>query len=465
MLRGHVDGVTHSHVWGWAADTSAPDSTVQVSIFVDGRKVAQTECNTLREDLKSKGFGDGRHGFRYDFPNKLDESSNKRLAVRFADTGLPLGNGEVILSKGRVSSLPVPDPERAKELMRLPAPENQREFFDLLALLDPEYGIYQLIRRFDFEGWTAGQASIAAFGKLVDIEPGAAGQSSSDIADYFNDLLFSDEFQRSIIPSLLHAYADKRRLLFVHIPKCAGSDLSRNLRTRYPSLDQRVMEPEWTDKEELFKELREFVELTRFSDTICLRGHIGLDYYIKNELIRPSDSVFSIMRDPIEIALSAVNYVMTRIRRDFEQQRLDPDTKKWLNLLGIAAIPNQVNDDFAAQVCLKALYNQNIVIPNSMCHWLGGGNAQAVVERLAKQRVELTDTARYNSWLFDRWGISSATRQNESIKYMTVGTLKPAEREYLAEISGEDLKLYAALQRGLAASGRSSVTGHELLAG
>src|ERR1700683_1199359 len=107
MLRGHVDGVTHTHVWGWAADTSAPDSTVQVSIFVDGRKVVQTECNTYREDLKSKGFGDGRHGFRYDFPNKLDESSNKRLAVRFVDTGLPLGNGEVILSKGRVSSLPV----------------------------------------------------------------------------------------------------------------------------------------------------------------------------------------------------------------------------------------------------------------------------------------------------------------------------------------------------------------------
>ena len=79
--------------------------------------------------------------------------------------------------------------------------------------------------------------------------------------------------------------------------------------------------------------------------------------------------------------------------------------------------------------------------------------------------MELTDTARYNRWLLDRWGISSDSRQNESIKFMTAAALTPDEREYLAGISGEDVKLYSALQRGLAANGRSSVSGHELLAG
>jgi hypothetical protein len=463
MLRGHLDEVSYSHVAGWAADTSDPDGIVEVSIFVDGRKVVQTECNQYRPDLKEQGFGQGRHGFLYDFPVKLDEASSRRIAVRFAENGITLDNGEVVLSKGEVSPLPCLDEERARDLMRLPAPTSQRQLLEVLALMEPQYGIYQLLRRLDFADWTARHAHYAAFGTFVNLPSESASHSSSIATDYLNELLLSDEFQRSIIPSVLEAYAEKRRLLFVHIPKCAGSDLSKNLRTRFPSLDQRIMEPAWTSKDELFRQLREFIELTRFSDSVFLRGHIALNYYLENQLARPSDRLFSIMRDPIEIAISQANYVMTRIREDFQLQRLDRDTKDWFNILGIAAMPSELSDDFSARVCRNTWHNQQIVIPNSICHWLGGGDARTVVERLAEHYVEITDTDRYNQWLRDRWGITSVTRQNESIKFITEASLKPEDRDYLREISSEDLKLYGALQNGLRTAGRSWVMGSELI--
>ena len=52
----------------------------------------------------------------------------------------------------------------------------------------------------------------------------------------------SAAFQQEVLTLLLNAFPEKRRLLFVHIPKCAGSDLSHHLMTRYPSIDQRLME-------------------------------------------------------------------------------------------------------------------------------------------------------------------------------------------------------------------------------
>jgi hypothetical protein len=467
MLRGSLDGVSHDRVSGWAADTTVPDDVVEISIFVNGRKAAQIKCDQYRADLKEAGYGQGRHGFRYDFTTKLDDASNKRIEARFAETGAPLGNGKVILSKAGVASLGSLEARPGGVLGRLPAslpaPTTQRALFEMLALVEPEYGIYDLLSRFDLDGWTTRDVGNAVYGKRTKMQRSEGDQSSASVRDYFNETLFSDEFQRSIISGLLDAYAEKRRLLFVHIPKCAGSDLSKNLRSRYPSLEQRLTEPEWTTSDQLFKTLREFVEIAKFSDTVFLRGHITLDFYLENKLARSSDRLFSIMRDPIQIALSSANYVTMRIRQDFDRQRLEPDTKRWLKFLGFDTLPTEVSEDFAAEICMRILRNENIVGPNSMCHWLGGGDAQTVLERLAEHHVELTDTTRYSDWLRERWGIASSTRENESIKFITEESLKPQDLNYLREISSEDLKLYVALQNSLEEADRAWVIGPELL--
>jgi hypothetical protein len=463
MLIGHLDEVSHKHLAGWAANTLNPDVVMQVSIFVNGWKVAQIECNQYRRDLKESGYGEGRHGFRYDFPQNLELAANNRIAVWFAETGVPLGNGEIILAEDGSSQPPRVDAEGMRPLMLLPAPTNQRALFELLALFKPECGIYQLLRRVDFGRWTTTHAHDAVFGRLATMHPTSSMQSRPLVPDYFNDLLCSDEFQQLIIPSLLEAFADKRRLLFVHIPKCAGTDLTEHLRARYPSLDQQIMEPQSTSKSDLFKQVREFVELTRFFDAVFLRGHFALNYYLDNRLVRSSDRLFSIARDPMEIVISSVNYVVMRIHQDLNRQVLSRDTKAWISFLGMDKSPDGLSDEFAAQICMKTLYDKRIVIPNSMCKWLGGGDARTVLERLAEHDIEITDTTRYNGWLLERWGINSITRKNVSTKFFTAASLKPEDRDYLDEITSEDRKVYATLEKTLTANGRAWVVGRELL--
>ena len=51
MLRSHVDLISTACISGWAVDSARPDDPVDVSIFVDGRKLAQITCDQLREDL------------------------------------------------------------------------------------------------------------------------------------------------------------------------------------------------------------------------------------------------------------------------------------------------------------------------------------------------------------------------------------------------------------------------------
>src|SRR6476659_5892041 len=96
MYRGHIDAVTRSEVSGWAASDERPDEVVEVSVFIDGRKIAQIQCDSPRPDLYQLGvFGAGMHGFRFAFAEPLGRDSDKRVTVRISATGKPLNNGDV----------------------------------------------------------------------------------------------------------------------------------------------------------------------------------------------------------------------------------------------------------------------------------------------------------------------------------------------------------------------------------
>jgi len=123
-----------------------------------------------------------------------------------------------------------------------------------------------------------------------------------------------------------------------------------------------------------------------------------------------------VVRDPLEIAVSQVNYIMTRIEGNMSAERLDADVRGWLEKLGLSSLPSAITPQFVSNVCRRALRMTELVSPNSICHWLGGNDAESVIERLAQYHVELTTSESYNDWLQKEWGIASQTRQNVSIK-------------------------------------------------
>ena len=145
----------------------------------------------------------------------------------------------------------------------------------------------------------------------------------------------------------------------------------------------------------------------RFFDRIFIGGHNSLSYYAAHDLIRPSDQVCTILRDPIQIAVSQVNYIITRLTADAKTGNYGPDAKAWMRVLNIGSLPEKLPSASVQALCTTILRNPGLVQPNSMCSWLGGTDAESALAQLAAHNVEITVTDHYNKWLHERWNIVS----------------------------------------------------------
>lgn len=422
MLTGHVERVSHNEIEGWAADDERPYETVEVSIFVNEHKRAQLACDLGAPELRQIGiWGDGKRGFCLSFPAALGRDATHRVSVRFTATGHSLKGGEVRLSPdGAITEFPMRDDTEAAEMLRLPSPTTPRETFALFPFYQQSLGLGDLLARADFAVRHPRDIQYAVFGALhttASQEYEFAGTYSP--RDHLHELLMSPAFQHELATLVLNAFPEKRRLLFVHTPKCAGSDLSRLLMTRYPSIDRRLMEQRCTSKDALFAALHDLMRALPSFNNIFVRGHIRLDWYLDHGLARPIDRLFTIIRHPVEIALSQTNHVIKRIAADMESGKVCPDTRHWLDLLRLREIPPWPLADLAVHVRRRALRTHEIVTPNPLCYWLGGGDAVTVLTRLAQSGAEVTETSRYNQWLRETWGIESVARLNEGRKFIS----------------------------------------------
>lgn len=457
-LRGRVDQASVDRVHGWAFDESEPDRQITVSVFLDDEKVGQVVADVLRPDLIAAGtFGSVGHGFEYRFNPPLDPGRPRRVTVRVLETGRLLDRGDRMVPDGTEptaqdfgQTLPPAYPE-------LPAPRTPREWFTLLGLLQDRQGLYNLIARCDFAGMRPDQVLYALFG---DTEPPAVAQDEWDggiARDAVYAALISPAFQKASRRLLLDAFPEKRRRFFIHVPKCAGTDLSAHLSVRFPAIHQSLISLDYTPRPRLFAELSRLCRLLPWFGTILVHGHMNLGEVLSTRLMRPFDEMFTTLRNPIDVALSQTNYILTRILQDAERGSFGPDSRTWLKDLGITASPAEVTRDVLDAHRLPLLRNAEINRADTLCEWLGGGSAREVIGRLEHLGAEVTTTRHYNTWLRDRWEIQSSTRRNESISFLKRDDLAPADLDYLHDITTEDRLLYAEVERRIDDTGASSV--------
>jgi hypothetical protein len=62
---------------------------------------------------------------------------------------------------------------------------------------------------------------------------------------HFRAALLSDEFRRNVVQGLLAAFPEKGRNVFIHVPKCAGTDLIFNLVHRFLPLPKILEVKDW----------------------------------------------------------------------------------------------------------------------------------------------------------------------------------------------------------------------------
>jgi len=127
--------------------------------------------------------------------------------------------------------------------MQLQAPRDPRSLFELFATYDPARGLDELLASLDVTGLEPRHIYHSILGRRPETLQATKRPEHYNPRDHMRGALISPEFQRKIIPLILNAYPEKQRLLFIHVPKCAGTDLRIGLSTRYPALDIGLAQP------------------------------------------------------------------------------------------------------------------------------------------------------------------------------------------------------------------------------
>jgi len=101
MYMGYVDIAQRDKIVGWAADSEAPDAALELAIVVNGREAGRVKADRLRLDLKKLGkFGEGRHGFEFNFEPPLDPAAEHDVVVRIAGSPAVLPRGAFKIRRG-----------------------------------------------------------------------------------------------------------------------------------------------------------------------------------------------------------------------------------------------------------------------------------------------------------------------------------------------------------------------------
>lgn len=95
--EGYCD-LVDSRIRGWVWQPDHPEHPVEVAAFVDGKFLARTVANGVRNDLRMLNIGTGAYGFQIPLPRALKDGQPHRIDVVVADTGVLLRRGRLLLT-------------------------------------------------------------------------------------------------------------------------------------------------------------------------------------------------------------------------------------------------------------------------------------------------------------------------------------------------------------------------------
>jgi hypothetical protein len=342
----------------------------------------------------------------------------------------------------------------------IPAPTDVRQTLLAFALYNPSEELNSLLSQIDFGSVTRRQIYFSVLGRAPENVRQAVDGLDYRPRAHFANALRSDEFQNRIREIALAAFPEKRRVIFVHVPKCAGTDMRVALRRRYAFLHHDFALARITGKAALFQALHDFALSVHLSDGIAITGHAPLRWYIERKIPRFDDDLFSTIRHPREIMFSYISYILTRLLKTRDAPA--PDTTDWLSHIGMTAIPPDPTPSYLADLGGRLLRCKPVTTPNLLCEILGRGTASSAIEAIVVSNIELTDTSRYSAWRRQKFGFDPPNRINPSEPLFTPETATEADRSLIDEMIEEDIVLYERIQQQLGRADSLSVRGSAL---
>jgi hypothetical protein len=346
---------------------------------------------------------------------------------------------------------------------KLPMPRTPRELFELLEHLTPERDLDDVLDMVDFAGIAPGDVYLAILGRAAGDLATARLIAAFDPRMFFKTVLLGGEFRQRIMAGFLLAYPEKARDVFIHVPKCAGTDLIINLASRQLPMPKLLEAGGWLTDAQFLLTVGGIARLARHHDRIFVHGHMELGGYIYDAGVRSVDRIFTVIRDPLDQMLSQANYAIGRLRQDPRGE--SPDTALILESLGIPRLPEDSGNRELKDLGTRALLNPDIAQPNRACTYLGRGmegTYASAIDRIVVHNVEITTTKYYDRWLLERWGISVSKHHNRSEPILSRNEVQWLYASALEPAIAEDRKLFDLVGWALEQTGNASVTGMEI---
>lgn len=157
-----------------------------------------------------------------------------------------------------------------------------------------------------------------------------------------------------------------KNLIFLHIPKAAGTTLHSILERRYPKSASYSM---WEDQERHLAELAQWPE-SRRNELRLLKGHFA--YGVHQHLVGPSTYV-TLLRDPVARVISHYYYVRCTPRHYLYEQMMRD---------------NVTLAEYISMKITKEIDNDQVRLLSGVCHSLPYGSLGQEHLEAAKHNVE-----------------------------------------------------------------------------
>ena len=80
-----VEKLTCAEVSGYVWDQNRPNDPLKVDVYIDGGMQARVPADVFRDDLRERGYGNGRHGFRVPLPARIMDDRKHNIQVVTVD--------------------------------------------------------------------------------------------------------------------------------------------------------------------------------------------------------------------------------------------------------------------------------------------------------------------------------------------------------------------------------------------
>ncbi len=260
--------------------------------------------------------------------------------------------------------------------------------------------------------------------------------SGRERARHISQVINSEEFRRIFHGLLCKSYPEAQRIFFLHIPKTGGTDLRERFRGDASTLIWDVSHESDVHGAQLAHQ--QFPKFQRAeSKRILFTGHYDINDLFSRSSLRSSDKAFTVIRNPVDVVVSAINFVLTELERYPER----PYAQNWnarLAMLGVEQrSEGQAWERWQISRLLRSpdFYDE---YANLISRYLGGhdGAMDSIVDNIVVADMDLVEISALESYVERYVGPrTSASYLNVSKKVIqSEGDLDLRDRIYIRDV-------------------------------